>query len=96
MLRPSLEQVGDARVHQPLLAYAMNVADKVQDLQDRLSCAAKQTLDRVFGALYDKMYRRDVLMEAWKRVRSKRKSLALAGVLARKSTAVGPAPGTAK
>ncbi len=48
----------------------MNVADKIQDLQDRLSRAAKQTLDRKFGALYDKMYRRDVLMEAWRRVRA--------------------------
>ena len=48
----------------------MNVAEKVQDLQARLSRAAKQTLDRRFGALYDKMYRRDVLMEAWRRVRA--------------------------
>ena len=48
----------------------MNVADKVQTLQTRLSRAAKQSLDRRFGALYDKMYRRDVLMEAWKRVRA--------------------------
>ena len=48
----------------------MNVADKIQDLQARLSRAAKQTLDRKFGALYDKMYRRDVLMEAWRRVRA--------------------------
>jgi len=70
MLRPSLERVRDARVRQPLLADAMNVADKVQDLQARLSRAAKQTLDRRFGALYDKMYRRDVLMEAWRRVRA--------------------------
>lgn len=57
-------------MRQPLLTNAMNVADKVQDLQTRLSRAAKQTLDRKFGALYDKMYRGDVLMEAWKRVRA--------------------------
>lgn len=57
-------------MRQPLLTDAMNVADKIQDLQARLSCAAKQTLDRRFGALYDKMYRRDVLMEAWRRVRA--------------------------
>jgi group II intron reverse transcriptase/maturase len=48
----------------------MNVTEKVQDLQARLSRAAKQSLDRRFGALYDKMYRRDVLMEAWRRVRA--------------------------
>lgn len=39
-------------------------------LQDKLSHAAKQTLDRRFGALYDKVYRRDVLLEAWRRVRA--------------------------
>ncbi len=43
---------------------------KVQTLQFKLSRAAKQKLDRRFGALYDKMYRRDVLTEAWKRVRA--------------------------
>jgi len=48
----------------------MNVSDRIQDLQTRLSRAAKQSLDRRFGALYDKMYRRDVLMEAWRRVRA--------------------------
>ena len=42
----------------------------VQALQDKLSHAAKQSLDRRFGALYDKLYRRDVLMEAWRRVRA--------------------------
>jgi group II intron reverse transcriptase/maturase len=42
----------------------------VQALQDKLSRAAKQTLDRRFGALYDKIYREDVLEEAWERVRA--------------------------
>ncbi len=40
----------------------------VQALQDKLSHAAKQSLDRKFGALYDKLYRRDVLRDAWIRV----------------------------
>lgn len=44
--------------------------NSVQALQDKLSHAAKQSLDRRFGALYDKMYRRDVLLEAWERVRA--------------------------
>ena len=44
--------------------------NKVSDLQAKLSHAAKQSLDRKFGALYDKIYREDVLKEAWKRVRS--------------------------
>lgn len=49
---------------------AMNASRKVQVLQSKLSRAAKQSLDRRFGALYDKIYRRDVLREAWKRVRA--------------------------
>jgi retron-type reverse transcriptase len=48
----------------------MNVRNKVSDLQSKLSHAAKQSLDRRFGALYDKIYREDVIAEAWKRVRA--------------------------
>lgn len=48
----------------------MNTSKTVQDLQSILSRAAKQSLGRKFGALYDKLYREDVLREAWKRVRS--------------------------
>ena len=44
--------------------------NKVSDLQSKLSHAAKQSLDRKFGALYDKIYREDVLQEAWKRVKA--------------------------
>jgi group II intron reverse transcriptase/maturase len=43
---------------------------KVQALQSKLSHAAKQSLDRRFGALYDKIYREDVLWMAWSRVRA--------------------------
>ena len=49
---------------------AMNVRNRVQALQSKLSHAAKQSLDRRFGALYDKIYREDVLWLAWKRVRA--------------------------
>lgn len=49
---------------------AMNVRNKVSDLQSKLSHAAKQSLDRKFGALHDKIYREDVVMEAWKRVKA--------------------------
>ena len=48
----------------------MNMLNSVQALQDKLSHAAKQSLDRRFGALYDKLYRRDILREAWERVRA--------------------------
>jgi group II intron reverse transcriptase/maturase len=49
---------------------AINVRNKVSDLQSKLSHAAKQSLDRKFGALYDKIYREDVILEAWKRVKA--------------------------
>ena len=51
---------------------AINVQSKVSDLQSKLSHAAKQSLDRRFGALYDKIYREDVVLEAWKRVAANR------------------------
>ncbi len=38
---------------------AINMRNKVSDLQSKLSHAAKQSLDRKFGALYDKLYRKD-------------------------------------
>jgi group II intron reverse transcriptase/maturase len=47
----------------------MNMRNNVNEFQDTLSRAAKQSLDRKFGALYDKIYRSDVLWEAWKRVK---------------------------
>ena len=53
-----------------MLEGAMNVRNKVSDLQTKLSHAAKQSLDRRFGALYDKIYREDVIREAWKRVKA--------------------------
>jgi len=43
--------------------------DKVRQLQRRLWAAAKRSSRRRFHALYDRIYRSDVLWEAWKRVR---------------------------
>jgi RNA-directed DNA polymerase len=42
---------------------------KVRQLQRRLWTAAKQSEDRRFHALYDRVYRGDVLWAAWDRVR---------------------------
>jgi group II intron reverse transcriptase/maturase len=47
-------------------------ADKVRQLQRRLWKAAKQQSGRRFHALYDRISRRDVLWEAWKRVKRNR------------------------
>jgi RNA-directed DNA polymerase len=43
--------------------------DKVQQLQQRLGKAAKESPGRRFHALYDRIWRSDVLQEAWKRVK---------------------------
>jgi len=45
---------------------------KVRQLQRRLWAAAKRQPERRFHALYDRIYRRDVLWAAWDRVRSNR------------------------
>jgi RNA-directed DNA polymerase len=47
-------------------------ADQVRQLQRRLWKAAKQQSGRRFQALYDRIYRRDVLWEAWRRVKRNR------------------------
>lgn len=44
--------------------------EKARQLQHRLYVAAKQSRTRRFHALYDRIFRRDVLEEAWSRVRS--------------------------
>jgi group II intron reverse transcriptase/maturase len=46
--------------------------DKVRQLQRRLWSAAKQQPGRRFHALFDRIYRRDVLWEAWRRVKRNR------------------------
>jgi len=46
--------------------------DKVRQLQRQLWVCAKRSRTRRFHALYDRIYRSDVLWEAWKRVRGNR------------------------
>ena len=45
---------------------------KVRRLQNQLWAAAKQSSGRRFHALYDRIYRGDILWEAWERVRANR------------------------
>ena len=42
--------------------------EKVRQLQRKLYGVAKQQKERRFHALYDKIFRSDVLKEAWRRV----------------------------
>ena len=50
----------------------LKLSDKVRQLQERLGATAKQNPSRRFHALYDRIYRSDVLAEAWERVRRNR------------------------
>ena len=43
--------------------------EKVRQLQRKLWVCAKRSKTRRFHALYDRIYRSDVLWEAWRRVR---------------------------
>jgi len=53
---------------------------KVRELQRTLYLAAKANAKRRFHALYDKVYRSDVMWEAWKRVKANRGSAGIDGV----------------
>ncbi len=53
---------------------------KVRELQRKLWVAAKRSPDRRFHALYDRIWRGDVLREAWKRVCSNRGAAGVDGL----------------
>ncbi len=57
-----------------------NPIDKVRELQRKLFTAAKCNPGRRFHALFDRIHRGDVLLEAWKRVRSNRGAAGIDGV----------------
>ena len=51
-------------------AKANNTIDKVRELQRKLYLSAKTNKKRKFHALYDKIYREDTLLKAWKQVKA--------------------------
>ena len=57
-----------------------NSKEKVRQLQNKLYLTAKKCASRRFHALYDKIYRDDVLFEAWKRVKANKGSSGVDGV----------------
>jgi RNA-directed DNA polymerase len=48
---------------------AINTHEKVRDFQNRLYLTAKADRKRKFYAMYDKIYRKDILEESWKRLK---------------------------
>ena len=59
---------------------ANNSKEKVRQLQNKLYLTAKKCDSRRFHALYDKVYRDDVLFEAWKRVKANKGSSGVDGI----------------
>ena len=57
-----------------------NSKEKVRQLQNKLYLTAKKCDSRRFHALYDKVYRDDILFEAWKRVKANKGSSGVAGI----------------
>lgn len=57
-----------------------NSKEKVRQLQNKLYLTAKKCDSRRFHALYDKVYRDDVLFEAWKRVKTNKGSSGVDGI----------------
>jgi RNA-directed DNA polymerase len=59
---------------------ANNTKEKVRQLQKKLYLAAKGNSKRKFHALYDKIWRMDILSEAWKRVKAKKGAGGIDGI----------------
>ena len=57
-----------------------NSKGKVRQLQNKLYLTAKKCNSRRFHALYDKVYRDDVLYEAWKRVKANKGTSGVDGI----------------
>lgn len=66
-----------------------NSKEKVRQLQNKLYLTAKKCDSRRFHALYDKVYRDDVLFEAWKRVKANKGSSGVDGIEIEDTEAMG-------
>lgn len=66
-----------------------NTIDKVRELQVKLYLSAKASKTRRFHALYDKVYRRDILEKAWKNVKSNKGSAGIDKVTIKEIEEIG-------
>ena len=69
--------VGEAMSERALVAPRVS---KVRELQRKLWAAAKRSPDRRFHALHDRIWRGDVLREAWERVRANKGAAGVDGL----------------
>jgi group II intron reverse transcriptase/maturase len=76
---PALVVPTDGGKHEGMPARANDPTDKVRRLQGRLFRVAKHSRTRRFHALYDRIYRGDVLREAWERVKANRGAAGIDG-----------------
>jgi len=76
---PCFGRAGRAGKREGMVARSNNPEDKVRELQRRLWVCAKRSRTRRFHALYDRIYRDDVLWEAWRRVRGNRGAAGIDG-----------------
>jgi len=67
-----LNQASNGGKHKGMSETTNHPKDKVRELQRKLWISAKGSRTRRFHALYDRIYRMDILAEAWRRVRARR------------------------
>ena len=76
----ALVELAQGGKREGMVARPKHPVDKVRELQRKLYIAAKRNQERRFHALYDRIWRSDVLLEAWKRVRSNRGAAGIDGI----------------
>lgn len=67
-----MSQASNGGKHKGMSETTNHPVDKVRELQRKLWISAKNSRRRRFHALYDRIYRIDILREAWRRVKVKR------------------------
>lgn len=71
--------LGSGGKREGMTARSNHPIDKVRELQRKLFIAAKRSPKRRFHALFDRIWRGDVLLEAWRRVRANKGAAGIDG-----------------